>query len=84
MSPKVQLFNALGFIARRDKDAFARSTTVEKGHDNYAEAVFGVAWQFREGCNLRVQYFYSGNRSNIDIYDFNRHEVSSGIRCEMN
>jgi hypothetical protein len=48
------------------------------------EAVFGVAWQFREGCNLRVQYFYSGNRSNIDIYDFNRHEVYKGIRCDMN
>lgn len=84
LTPKLQLFNALGVVARRDKDAFARSTQVEKGRDTYGEAALGVAWQFREGCNLRVQYLYSGNRSNIDIYDFNRHEISSTIRCDMN
>ena len=83
LAPKVQLFNALGLVARRDKDAFARSTQVEKGRDSYMEAAFGVAWQFRDGCTLRAQYAYSGNRSNIDIYDFNRHESSSVIRCDM-
>jgi outer membrane protein len=84
LTPKLQAFNALGLVARRDKDAFARSTQVEKGRDTYAEAALGLAWQFREGCTLRVQYAYSGNRSNIDIYDFNRHEISSVIRCDMN
>jgi outer membrane protein len=84
LGPKLQLFNALGLVTRRDKDAFARSTQVEKGRDTYGEAAFGVAWQFRDGCNLRAQYAFSGNRSNIDIYDFNRHEISSVIRCEMN
>jgi tetratricopeptide (TPR) repeat protein len=82
LSPRVQVFNALGLVARRDKDAFARSTQVEKGRDTYGEAALGVAWQFREGCTLRAQYAYSGNRSNIDIYDFNRHEISSVIRCD--
>ena len=70
-------------IVRRDKDSFARSTEVEKGRDTYGEASFGVNWQFREKCGLRVQYAYSGNRSNIDIYDFNRSEVSSTIRCGL-
>ena len=33
-------------------------------------------------CGLRVQYAYSHNSSNIDIYDFNRHEISSMVRCD--
>lgn len=84
LTPKLQAFNSLGLVARRDKDAFARSTQVEKGRDTYVEAALGLAWQFRDGCTMRVQYAYSGNRSNIDIYDFNRHEISSVIRCDMN
>lgn len=84
VTPKLAAFNGLAVIVRRDKDSFARSTEVEKGRDTYGEASFGVNWQFREKCGLRVQYAYSGNRSNIDIYDFNRSEVSSTIRCDMN
>jgi outer membrane protein len=82
ITPKLQVFNALGLIHRRDKDAFARSTTVEKGRDTYGEASFGASWQFRERCALRVQYAFSHNSSNIDIYDFSRHEISSTIRCD--
>ncbi len=84
LDPKTQLYGALGLIGRRDKDPYARSTTVEKGRDTYADATLGVAWRFRDKCALRVQYAYSRNDSNIDIYDFNRHEVSSTIRCDMN
>ena len=29
-------------------------------------------------------YAYTRNSSNIDIYDFDRHEVSSTIRCDIN
>jgi outer membrane protein len=83
INPKLQLFNALALIHRRDKDDFARSTQVAKGRDTYGEATLGASWQFRERCALRLQYAYSHNSSNIDIYDFNRHEVSSTIRCEM-
>ena len=43
----------------------------------------GALWRVREACQLRLQYAYSLNRSNIDIYDFNRHEVTSMIRCEL-
>jgi hypothetical protein len=84
ITPKLQVFNGLGVIYRRDKDPFARSTEVEKGHDWYGEASLGLAWQFRDKCALRLQVAYTHNASNIDIYDFNRAEVSSVIRCEMN
>ena len=83
LSPKLQLFNGLALIHRRDRDEFARSTLVENGRDTYGEVSFGAQWQFREKCGLRVQYAFSTNRSNIDIYDFDRHEVSSTIRCEL-
>ena len=83
LAPKVQLFNGLGLIHRRDSDEFARSTQLAKGRDTYGEISLGVAWQFREACALRLQYAFSKNNSNIDIYDFNRHEISSMIRCDM-
>ena len=82
VSPKVQVFGSLGLIHRRDKDDFARSTQVQNGRDTYGEVAFGTAWQFRDRCALRVQYAFTANSSNIDIYDFNRHEVSSMVRCD--
>ena len=82
LSPKLLVFNGLALIYRRDKDSFARSTQVEKGHDLYGEGSLGLGWQFRDRCALRLQYIYSRNGSNIDIYNFNRHEISSTIRCD--
>jgi outer membrane protein len=83
LDAKLQLFGGLGTIVRRDKDAFARSTEVEKGRDTFGEASAGLIWTFRDKCALRLLYAYTQNRSNIDIYDFNRHEISSTIRCEI-
>ena len=83
LRPKLQLFGGVAVIQRRDKDPFARSTTVENGRDTYGEASVGAQWEFRDKCALRVQYAYSTNRSNIDIYDFNRHEIMSMIRCDI-
>ena len=83
LTPKLQVYNGLGVIFRRDKDAFARSTTVEKGRDTYGEVSLGVQWQFRERCALRTQYQFSFNRSNIDVYDFDRHEITSNVRCDL-
>jgi tetratricopeptide (TPR) repeat protein len=80
---KLQAFTGLALIHRRDRDEFARSTTVQNGRDTYGEATLGVNWQFRERCGLRLQYAFSKNASNIDIYDFDRHEISSTIRCDM-
>jgi hypothetical protein len=84
LDAKLNAFGGVGLIARRDRDSFARSTQVEKGRDTYGEATLGVLWNFREKCALRLQWAYSHNSSNIDIYDFNRHEISSTIRCDMN
>src|SRR5450631_161874 len=83
IKPQVDAFTGLGVVYRKDKDDFARSTVIQNGKDTYSEASLGVAWQFREKCALRLQYAYSHNSSNIDIYDFNRYEVSSTIRCDM-
>jgi hypothetical protein len=83
LAPKVQFFNGLALIHRRDRDEFARSTQIAKGRDSYGEATIGLAWQFRDKCALRLQYAFSKNSSNIDIYDFDRHEISSTIRCDM-
>jgi outer membrane protein len=83
ITPKLQAYNGLAVIYRKDKDDFARSTEIAKGKDVYGEASLGLGWQFREKCALRLQYAYSHNSSNIDIYDFNRSEISSTIRCEM-
>jgi tetratricopeptide (TPR) repeat protein len=83
LTPKVQLFNTLGFVYRQDKDAFARSTTVEKGKDKFIELVLGINWHFQERCAVRAQVAYTQNESNIDIYDFNRTEASTAVRCDL-
>lgn len=83
LSPKLQVFNTLGFVYRKDKDAFARSTTVEKGKDTFAEFGLGLTWMFRDKCAVRAQWSYTQNESNIDIYDFNRNEVSTAVRCDL-
>ncbi len=84
VTPKLNVFNALGFVYRRDKDAFARATEVEKGKDKFAEFLVGLNWQFRKSCAVRTQYSYTRNDSNIAIYDFDRSEVSTAVRCEIN
>jgi tetratricopeptide (TPR) repeat protein len=83
ISTKLQAYNSLGFIYRKDKDDWARSNVIQRGRDSYFDISLGLAWVFREKCVMRVQYLYSHNSSNIDIYDFNRSEVSSNIRCDM-
>ena len=76
-------FNGLGFSVRRDQSAFARATEIEIGRDRLADATLGVTWRFQPTCSMRAQWFASRNDSNIAIYDFTRHEVSSTIRCDF-
>jgi hypothetical protein len=76
-------FNGLGFSQRRDQSAFARATEVEFGRDRMADASLGVNWRFQPKCAMRAQWVGSKNDSNIAIYDFTRHEVSSTIRCDF-
>lgn len=83
LTPKLQAFNTLGFVYRRDKDAFARSTTIEHGRDKFLEFTLGLTWNFSERCTVRTQWAYTQNESNIDIFDFNRNEVSTAVRCDL-
>ena len=83
VTDKLSAFSSLGFSQRRDDSAFARATTVEFGRDKLGDVTTGVNWRFQPSCNLRAQWFASRNSSNISIYDYTRHEVSSTIRCEF-
>jgi hypothetical protein len=83
LDAKLQVFGGVGAVVRRDKDSFARSTEVEKGRDIFGELSGGALWKFQDQCALRLLWAYTRNNSNIDIYDFDRHEISSSIRCEM-
>jgi len=84
LSPTLNVFNGLGFVYRKDKDPYARATEVEYGRDKFIEVLLGVNWQFRKTCAVRTQYVYTKNNSNIAIYDFDRNEVSTAVRCELN
>ena len=83
LSDKLSLFNGLGFTTRRDQSAFSRATEIEFGRDRLADITLGVNWRFQPKCAMRAQWFGSRNDSNIAIYDYTRHEVSSNIRCDF-
>ena len=45
-----------------------------------------TSWRLKSKMSMLerfTEYAYTQNRSNIDIYDFNRHEVTSVIRCDI-
>ena len=83
VNPKLQVFTGLGGVYRRDKDLGARGDENVRGRDFYGEALIGIGWQFRDACTLRLQALYTRNSSNIEIYDFNRYEITSAIRCDL-
>ena len=76
-------FNGLGYSRRSDKSAFARATEVEFGRDRLSDLTLGVTWRFQQKCSIRAQWAASRNDSNIAIYEYTRHEVSSTIRCDF-
>ena len=83
LTDKLAWFNGLGFSSRSDQSAFSRATEIEFGRDRLADVTLGVTWRFQPKCAMRAQWFASRNDSNIAIYDFTRHEVSSTIRCDF-
>ncbi len=80
---KLSIFAAAGYAQRSDDSAFARATTVQFGRDKLADVTLGINWRFQERCNMRAQWQGAKNSSNIAIYDYTRHELSSTIRCEF-
>jgi tetratricopeptide (TPR) repeat protein len=83
LSEKFSLFNSLGYTLRNDRDAYARATQVQFGRDKLADATFGFNWRFQPACSVRAQWFFSRNSSNIAIYEYSRHEISSNVRCDF-
>ena len=83
LTEKLAWFNGIGFSRRSDQSAFARATEIEFGRDRLADVSLGVNWRFQPKCAVRAQWLASRNNSNIAIYDFTRHEVSSTIRCDF-
>ena len=83
LTENFSLFNTLGATLRKDKSAFARANTVEFGRDTLIDAGLGFNWRFQSKCSLRLQWLGSRNSSNIAIYGYTRHEVSSNIRCDV-
>ena len=83
LTDKLAWFNGLGFSSRSDQSAFSRATEIEFGRDRLADVTLGITWRFQPKCAMRAQWFASRNDSNIAIYDFTRHEVSSTIRCDF-
>jgi outer membrane protein len=83
LTEKLAVFNSTGYTLRNDQSAFARATEIEFGRDKLFDTTLGVNWRFKPSCNLRAQWFFSKNASNIAIYDYTRSEISSNIRCNF-
>lgn len=83
LTDRVALFSSIGFTVRRDKSEFARATEVEIGRDKLGDITLGVNWRFQPRCMMRAQWFGARNDSNVAIYDYNRNEFSSNIRCDF-
>jgi outer membrane protein len=83
LTEKLALFNSTGYTLRNDQSGFARATEIEFGRDKLFDTTLGVNWRFKPSCNMRAQWFFSKNASNIAIYDYTRSEISSNIRCNF-
>jgi outer membrane protein len=83
LTEKLAIFNSSGYTLRNDQSGFARATEVEFGRDKLFDTTLGVNWRFKPSCNMRAQWFFSKNASNIAIYDYTRSEISSNIRCSF-
>ncbi len=80
---KLAVYSALGYAQRKDDKSFARATTIEFGRDHLTDLTLGVNWRFQDRCAMRAQWLASHNNSNIAIYSYTRHELSSTIRCDF-
>jgi outer membrane protein len=79
----LQGFGQIGASWRLDQSDFARANTVQRGRDVLGEASVGILWRFMPQCQARSQIALSRNDSNIAIYDYNRTELSTSVRCDL-
>lgn len=52
-------------------------------HDQYAYVVAGWDWRVRPNWTLRADLNFAANRSNIDLYDFDRTQILLGVRHDF-
>ena len=52
-------------------------------HDQYAYIVAGWDWRIQPDWLLRADLNFAANRSNIDLYDFDRTQVLLGVRHDF-
>lgn len=52
-------------------------------HDQYAYVVAGWDWWIRPNWTLRADLNFAANRSNIDLYDFDRTQFLLGVRHDF-
>lgn len=72
----------LGGAAWRDYQTF-NTLFDTKRRDALYDVTAGVTWSFATGWSLRPQVVYLKNTSNIDLYDYDRTDVSVNLRRDF-
>jgi hypothetical protein len=71
------------WTVRIDNDPYARATLVATGRDVLHELGLRASWRLAERWYLQPSVAYVRNRSNIDLYDFDKLEGGVVIRREF-
>jgi hypothetical protein len=79
----LDIFASVGQSERRDKTPLARSTTVEYVNDRTRDYSLGANWRATADWLLRAQLARFENRSNVQLYDYNRTEASVYLRHDF-
>lgn len=80
---RVAVFGLYGLSQRRDEDSNARSSLPDKGRDTQQDVTLGLTWQWQPQWSVRLQHSYGQNRSNFDLYEYERHESSLMLRRDF-
>ncbi|MCW5592471.1 MAG: tetratricopeptide repeat protein [Burkholderiales bacterium] len=71
------------WTVRIDNDPYARATLVATGRDVLHELGLRASWRLADGWYLQPNLAYVRNRSNIDLYDFDKLEGGVVLRREF-
>jgi tetratricopeptide (TPR) repeat protein len=71
------------WTVRFDNDPYARATLVEDGRDTLTEIGLRASWRLADRWLLQPSLAYVRNRSNIDLYDFDKLEGGIMLRREF-
>ena len=71
------------WTVRIDNDPYARATLVATGRDVLHEIGLRASWRLADGWFLQPSVAYVRNRSNIDLYDFDKLEGGVMLRREF-